>query len=95
MIMHAGLERAEYAGHLETLIKEDNLVALAGGTPEGWANESLGMARRIWVQDDANLDDSYYDENIERLDRQLALAGLRLAKLLNETIGTITPRDFD
>jgi hypothetical protein len=27
-------------------------------------------------------------------DRQMALAGLRLAKLLNDTLGRVTPADF-
>ena len=91
MIQHAGLNRAEYAERLESLIKLDNL---ADGRPEQWANESLEVARRIWVQDGANLDEDYYEENIERLDRQMALAGLRLAKLLNDTLGKATPGDF-
>ncbi|MGA2991988.1 MAG: S1/P1 nuclease [Candidatus Korobacteraceae bacterium] len=94
MILHTGLKRAEYAERLESLIKADNLASLAVGTPEQWANESLRVARTIWVQDNANLGDSYYDENIERLDRQMALAGLRLAKLLNDTLGKMTPADF-
>jgi hypothetical protein len=94
MIRHTGLSRSEYAERLESLNNEDNLTPLAGGTPEQWANESLRVARTIWVQDGANLDEDYYEENIERLDRQMALAGLRLARLLNETIGKMTPRDF-
>lgn len=35
-----------------------------------------------------------YQKQIKVVDRQMALAGLRLAKLLNETIGRMTPGDF-
>ena len=46
------------------------------------------------VRDGTNLDEHYYREQINVVDRQMALAGLRLAKLLYETIGKMTPRDF-
>jgi hypothetical protein len=52
------------------------------------------LAQAGWVQDGANLDEGYYQWEIKVVDRQMALAGLRLAKLLNETIGRMTPRDF-
>jgi hypothetical protein len=65
-----------------------------GGTPEQWANESQRLARAAWVQDGANLDENYYQKEIKLVDRQMALAGLRLAKLLNDSIGKMTPRDF-
>ena len=42
----------------------------------------------------ANLDEGYYQREIKVVDRQMALAGLRLAKLLNETVGKMTPGDF-
>ena len=52
----------------------------------------VGIVRH--VRDGVNLDDGYYQREIKVVDRQMALAGLRLAKLLNETIGNMTPRDF-
>jgi hypothetical protein len=62
------------------------------GFAEGWANQSLALAQAAWVQDGANLDERYYEQQIKVVDRQMALAGLRLAKLLNATIGKMTPR---
>jgi len=47
-----------------------------------------------WVPDGTDLGQRYYDKQIKVVDRQLALAGLRLAKLLNDSIGKMTPRDF-
>ena len=77
----------DYSSCLETLIKAEHLERQAGGTPADWANESLALAQAAWVQDGTNLDETYYQQQIKVVDRQMALAGLRLAKLLNETVG--------
>ena len=95
MILHAGLKPTEYAERLEQLAKTEHLAEQNGGTPEQWANESVRLAQAAWVQDGANLDEAYYQREIKVVDRQMASAGLRLAKLLNETIGKMTPRDSD
>jgi hypothetical protein len=84
----------EYSRHEEEVVTADKLEALAGGIPEEWANESLKLAEGAWVPDGTHLDERYYKKQIKVVDRQMALAGLRLAKLLNESIGKMTPRDF-
>jgi len=94
MILHAGMDRQDYSQHLEKLIQSQKLENSDGGTPERWANESVQLAGAAWVQDGTNLDDLYYQREIVVVARQMALAGLRLAKLLNGTIGKMTPRDF-
>jgi len=94
MIMHAGLKPDEYADRLEKLIKSEHLAAQDGGKPEQWANESIRLAQAALVPDGENLDESYYQRESKVVDTQMALAGLRLAKLLNETIGKMTPGDF-
>jgi hypothetical protein len=76
------------------LIGTGKLEALADGTPEQWANESLKFAEAAWVPDGTDLNERYHDTQIKVVDRQLALAGLRLAKLLNDSIGKMTPKDF-
>ena len=58
-------------------------------------NESVRLAQAAWVQDRADLGEAYYQQQIKVVDRQMALAGIRLAKLLNETVGRVMPRDFD
>jgi hypothetical protein len=88
-------QQSHYTAHLEQLIKQGQLDKEAGGAPEQWANESLRLAQAAWVADGAQLDANYYDQQIKVVDRQMALAGLRLARLLNDTIGKMTPRDFD
>ena len=94
MILHAGLKPGDYAERLEALLKSEHLDGQDKGTPEQWANESVRLAQSVWVQDGANLDEGYYQREIKVVDRQMALAGLRLAKLLNDTIGKMTPGDF-
>jgi len=94
MILHAGLKPGDYAERLEELIKSEHLAGQDGGMPRQWANESVRLAQAGWVQDGANLDEQYYRKEITVIDRQMALAGLRLAKLLNDTIGKMTPRGF-
>jgi hypothetical protein len=94
MILHSGLNRPEYSQHLEELIQSQKLGSGDDGTPEQWANESLRFAGAAWVPDGSNLDEQYYQKEIKVVDRQMALAGLRLAKLLNDSIGKLTPRDF-
>jgi hypothetical protein len=54
-----------------------------------WAEETHQAARFVWDQlsDGHVVDDTYYAKVLPTLDRQLGLAGLRLARLLNEANG--------
>jgi hypothetical protein len=52
-----------------------------------WANESHLQARHIIEAKPAAIDDAYYQANIELVNQKLALAGLRLGALLNDTLG--------
>jgi hypothetical protein len=90
----SNVEDGVYAQHLEALIDNEKLASTDAGTPEQWANESVRLAGAAWVPDRTNLDEQYYQREIKVVDRQMALAGLRLAKLLNDSIGKMTPRDF-
>ena len=78
-------ERA-YVAHLEQLISQEHLRA--SGNPADWANESLALAKAAWVNDGGSVDEQYYRQQIKVVDERLALAGLRLAALLNEVLGT-------
>jgi S1/P1 Nuclease len=86
LIEHAGLTESDYVVHLEKLIKDQNLTLKANGTPEDWANESLVAAKTAWPQS-PNLGPEYYETNIKVVDQRLALAGLRLATVLNRMLG--------
>jgi S1/P1 Nuclease len=85
LIAHADLGQQEYVQHLEQLISEQHLTA--SGNPEDWANESHEYAQAAWLVDGGQVDENYYKAQIKVVDTRLALAGLRLAALLNDVFG--------
>jgi hypothetical protein len=58
------------------------------GKPEDWANESFHAAKAAWVYPDANVDEAYLERELPVLNERLAMAGLRLAALLNADLGS-------
>jgi hypothetical protein len=87
LIEHSGQSEREYVAKLERLIAQGRLTAISGGTPADWANESFHLARQVWLHDGDSATDEYCRRNIGIADRQLALAGVRLAVLLNQCLG--------
>lgn len=83
LIEHASRREKDYAAYLEKVILRENLARKADGTPEEWANESFRLAKQVWLNDGSSVDETYYRANIHIVDEHLALAGLRLAKILN------------
>jgi hypothetical protein len=65
---------------------EAHAPGVDGGTPEQWANEAHKIAQAVWagLPDNSMLDDVYYKKALPVLDRQLGVAGLRLARFLND-----------
>jgi len=89
LIDHADYSEGKYLRHLNHLIRDHHLDARAGGSPEAWANESHEKARQVLDEHVYSIDQNYWQANIGLVDERLALAGLRLAALLNETLGKI------
>jgi hypothetical protein len=87
LIEHTGMARDAYVAHLEKLITDAHLTASA--KPEDWANESHRDAQSAWLPDGAQLDENYYQKEIKVVDRRIALAGLRLAAVLNEAFASV------
>lgn len=87
LLTHTGYSEEEYVRHLNHLIAQKHLERQAGGNPVDWANESHLQARRIIDAKPAAVDEGYYQANIDLVNEKLALAGLRLAALLNDTLG--------
>jgi hypothetical protein len=83
LIGHAGLTAAAYATRLEAVDVD------AGGTPISWAEEAHRTAidHAYLIPVDHDLEETYYDANRPIIDVQLARAGARLARLLNEILG--------
>jgi hypothetical protein len=86
LIQHTGMREHVYTRELEEMIAADHLQA-GSEDPVSWANESLQLARQAWLQPQTNIDQAYYLRERPVVDRQLAQAGLRLARLLNEELG--------
>jgi S1/P1 Nuclease len=87
LIEHTRRSELEYLADLEKLIARQPLWRDADGTPETWANESFHLAQEVWLRDGGKVDEAYFRRNIESLNERLALAGLRLANMLNQALG--------
>lgn len=87
LLEHTGYSEEEYVQRLNKLIDNENLAQQARGTAEVWANESHLQAREILEQKPAAIDEQYYRSHIDLVNRRLALAGLRLAAVLNQALG--------
>jgi hypothetical protein len=87
LIEHTGLSEQDYVARVEQLIVARSLQTKATGTPEEWANESYRWAQKVWLNEGGAVDEAYYQANIGIVDERLALAGLRLAAVLNDVLG--------
>lgn len=63
---------------------EARAPSVDGGAPADWANASHGLGGQVWVPAGTVLDDAYLERATPILMRQIGLAGLRLARVLNE-----------
>jgi hypothetical protein len=87
LIAHSGIQEHAYVDKLEAMIAKDHLQA-GPVQPAAWANESMQIAKQVWVKPHTEIDQAYYDREISVVDHQLALAGLRLAEILNQELGS-------
>jgi len=92
LIEHTGMDEEAYVAHLDQLISQEHLRA--SGNPADWANESFALAKAAWVNEGGSVDEQYYRQQIKAVDVRLALAGLRLAAVLNEVLGHASPQEF-
>ena len=87
MIQHCGRTAEEYARYLETTwITGQDIAALSQGTPIDWAFASRDIGEAAIVAQGSALGQDYYEKYAPIVDSQLAFAGLRLARLLNENL---------
>src|SRR5258707_9455107 len=90
MITQTGMDGNAYTQHLQQLITANHMTA--SGNPADWANESHAAGQTAWIDNGGVLDDAYYNTQIQGVDSRLALAGLRLAALLEDVFGGLAPR---
>jgi nuclease S1 len=89
LLEHTGRTEPKYVHYLQKLIQREHLNKRAIGTPVDWANESHDLARDIMNAKPVAADEDYYQANIHLVDERLALAGLRLASVLNDALGHV------
>jgi hypothetical protein len=75
-----------YVSRLEEGWLREAPANAADGSPANWADETHAVGRKMWDAMPASrvLDDAYYQQALPVQDRQLAVAGLRLARYLND-----------
>jgi hypothetical protein len=86
LIEHTGRDEHAYVAYEEELVAQRHLQNQAHGTAGDWANESFHLAHQIWIRDGGSVDQAYYNKDIAIVNQRLALAGLRLAALLNRAL---------
>ncbi len=89
LIMHTVYDWGAYVTRLRAgWLDGRDISALESGTPADWATEAHRFARSIAyeIPADSNLADAYYAKALPIVDRQLALAGARLALLLKDSL---------
>lgn len=87
LIEHTGLSEKQYVARLDELIAKRKLTPQSDSASAHWADESFALAKTAWLNDGGAVDGNYYVREIGVVDRRLALAGLRLASLINQTLG--------
>lgn len=90
LIRHCAPGWSSYIAHLQSeWMPGRDLNALSKGTVIEWAEETHRAAKRILesAPANANLGERYVVRALPVLDRQLVVAGLRLARVLNEAFG--------
>ncbi len=92
LIARRGLSDRQYLDALSRQIDQHGWRTLATQTPPEWAMESHALATKALLPPQGVVDDAYYRRYIALVDERLALGGLRLAALLNQSFTTAPPR---
>ena len=82
---------AEYLALLEKTIAANNLANRPVGTSAEWAMESVALSKAALLPQQGIVDEQYFQAHIVVVEERVALAGLRLAAMLNATLTTAPP----
>jgi hypothetical protein len=86
LIARRNLDDRQYVAALQKLIVEKGFGSQPPGTPAQWAEQSFRLAKEALVTPDTNIDEGYYRRHITVIDDRIALAGVRLAAVLNQVL---------
>jgi len=92
LLQHRGLDDEHYVTVLRDLIVRRRWENQAHGTPAEWAMQSQALARAALLPEHGAADEAYYRAHIDVVDQRLALAGVRLAAILNELLTSPPPQ---
>lgn len=90
LIAHRRLDDRRYLELLDDEIRRRRLDQRPTGTSAEWAIESQQLAKAALLSQHGVVDDAYYHKALPVIDQRLALAGVRLAAILNDRL-TIPP----
>jgi hypothetical protein len=88
IIEDQGLSEKKYLARLVREIDDNHWERLAGGAPSAWADVSHHYAVEAELPSGGLITHAYVVEEAKIVDAQLALGGLRLARVLNRILGT-------
>ncbi|MFO0961544.1 MAG: S1/P1 nuclease [Phycisphaerales bacterium] len=86
----------KWASSVRGRITDQNLKQWrASIDPSVWANESVSITKRLYAGLPANgeIGDPYIDANFNAVEERIAMAGVRLAAVLNSALGGAAPKD--
>jgi hypothetical protein len=91
LIMHRNLDDRAFLAVLERRLTSERLLNKPVGTPADWAMESLTISNAIMLPQQGSVDEAYYTKGIGIIEERLALAGARLAQVLNRALTARPP----
>jgi hypothetical protein len=93
LLYHYGMDEATYLPRLERKMDTMDVAGLERGTVVDWAMEGhrIAIEHVYRIPPDGRLGAAYLEENKPIIDRALIAAGVRLAKVLNETLAAYRP----
>jgi hypothetical protein len=91
LISERNLSEKKYTDLLLQAIQENHWENLSGGAPSAWANISHHYAVDALMPTDSTIGRAYVTEESKIVDAQLALGGLRLARVLNRILAPDVP----
>jgi hypothetical protein len=90
LIARRDLSDKAYVSILEKLIAQRRWFSQPVGTPKEWAEQSWALGKAALVKNGTNIDEDYYRKHLPVIDERMALAGVRLAAVLNRVL--VTPK---
>lgn len=90
LIAHRNLDDEHYVAILDGVIRRNRLDQRPTGTSAEWAMESQRLGKAALLAQHGVVDDAYYRRALPVVDERLALAGVRLAAVLNRNL-TVAP----